>query len=373
MITQHLSVDSKSPIPLVVQLSSQVAWLIARGEVSEGERLPPIRDLAEVLGINFNTVRAAYKQLEADGLVLTQRGRGTSVLSYQRERHLANKAGTRSFTIGVIIPTHLEFYAPFLNALDSASTDPSLLFICVAHQDPARGLSYLDQLVAKNVDGIIVAGDMVPPEIEAGINGQPPIVFADFPGAPGPSVLFDHEKGSALATAHVLEHGHRRIGFIAPPRELPSAAPKYAGYERALAQAGVALRAELIETTPDFAVESGHRGALRLLDRDDPPTAIVAASDSLAIGTIRAARELGVSIPEELALVGNDNIASAGDTAPPLTTIMAPAAELGSRSIGVLEQLIAGQPLEHAAITLGTRLVVRQSCGCQPAHELVTP
>lgn len=368
MITQHLSVDSQSPIPLVTQLSSQVAWLIARGEVSEGELLPPIRGLAKVLGINFNTVRAAYKQLEADGLVAIQRGRGTTVLSYQRERDLASKASTRSFTIGVIIPTHLEFYAPFLNALDSASTDPSLLFICVAHQDPERGLRYLDQLVAKNVDGIIVAGAMVPAEIEAGINGQPPIVFADYPGAPGPSVLFDHEQGSALATAHMLEHGHRRIGFIAPPRELPSAAPKYAGYERALAQAGVALRAQLIETAPDFAVESGHRGALRLLDRDDPPTAIVAASDSLAIGTIRAARELGVSIPEELALVGNDNIASASDTAPPLTTIMAPAAELGSRSIGMLEQLIAGQPLEHAAITLGTRLVVRQSCGCQPAH-----
>jgi DNA-binding LacI/PurR family transcriptional regulator len=166
----------------------------------------------------------------------------------------------------------------------------------------------------------------------------------------------------------MLEHGHRRIGFIAPPRELPSAAPKYAGYERALAEAGVTLRAELIETTPDFAVESGHRSALRLLAWDDPPTAIVAASDSLAIGTIRAARELAVPIPEELALIGNDNIASASDTAPPLTTIMAPAAELGSRSIGMLEQLMAGEPLEHAASTLGTRLVVRQSCGCQPKH-----
>ena len=368
MITQHLSVDSQSPIPLVAQLTSQVAWLIARGEVREGERLPPIRSLAEVLGINFNTVRAAYKKLEADGLVVTQRGRGTLVLGYQRERHLTRKKSTRTFTIGVIIPTHLDFYTPFLNALDSASKDPSLLFICVAHQDPARGLRYLDQLVAKSVDGIIVAGAMVPPEIEVGIDGQPPIVFADFPGAPGPSVLFDHEEGSALATAHMLEHGHRRIGFIGPPRELPAAAPKYVGYERALAHAGVALEAELIEVAPDFAVESGHRTALRLLGRDDPPTAIVAASDSLAIGTIRAARELGVSIPEELALVGNDNIASAGDTAPPLTTIMAPAAELGSRSIGMLEELIAGQTLENAAVTLDTRLIVRQSCGCQPVR-----
>ena len=364
MITDHLRVDPQSPIPLVAQLSSQLEWLIARGEVIEGERLPPIRGLAQMLGINFNTVRAAYKQLEADGLVLTQRGRGTTVLGYQRERHLASRASTRSFTIGVIIPTHLEFYAPFLSALDSASADPSLLFICVADQDPSKGLRYLDQLVAKGVDGVIVAGAMVPSEVETGIEGHPPIVFADFPGAPGPSVVFDHDQGSALATGHMLEHGHRRVGFIAPPRELPSAAPKYAGYERALVAAGVDLEAELIESTPDFAVESGQRGALRLLDRDDPPTAIVAASDSLAIGTIRAAREVGISIPEELALIGNDNIASSRDTAPPLTTIVAPAAELGSRSIGMLEQLIAGQPLEHSVITLGTRLVIRQSCGC---------
>ncbi|MFN2319006.1 MAG: LacI family DNA-binding transcriptional regulator [Dermatophilaceae bacterium] len=351
----------------MAQLRSQVAWLIARGEVSEGERLPPIRDLATALGVNLNTVRAAYKRLEADGLVTTQRGRGTTVLSYQRARHLAGKPSTRSFTIGAIIPTHLEFYAPFLNALDSDSTDPSLLFICVAHQDPAKGSRYLDQLVAKNVDGIIVAGAMIPAEIATGINGQLPLVFADFPGAPGPSVLFNHEQGSALATAHMLEHGHRRIGFIAPPRDMPPAAPKYTGYERALAQAGLDARAELIETAPDFAVESGHRSALRLLTQDDPPTAIVAASDSLAIGTIRAARELAIPIPDKLALVGNDNIASASDTAPPLTTIDAPAAELGRRAIGMLEQLIAGQPLEHTTITLDTRLIVRQSCGCQPA------
>ncbi len=368
MITQHLSVDSHSPIPLVAQLHSQVAWLIARGELTEGEHLPPIRGLAEMLGINFNTVRAAYKQLEADGLVATRRGRGTTVLGYERGRHVASKPTTRSFTIGVIIPTHLEFYAPFLNALDSASTDPSLLFICVAHQDQANGLRYLDQLVAKNVDGVIVAGAMVPPEINAGINGLPPIVFADYPGAPGPSVLFDHEQGSALATAHLLEHGHRRIGFIAPPRQLPSAAPKYAGYERALTQAGVTIQADLIETATDFAVESGHRSALQLLTRNVPPTAIVAASDSLAIGTIRAARELAISIPDELALIGNDNIASASDTAPPLTTIVAPAAELGSRAIGMLEQLMAGEPLEHGSIVLDTHLVVRQSCGCHPAH-----
>ena len=92
MIPRHLSLDPHSPVPLVAQLRTQVAWLIARGEVSEGDRLPPIRDLAKALGVNLNTVRAAYKRLEADGLVTTQRGRGTTVLSYQRARHLAARS-----------------------------------------------------------------------------------------------------------------------------------------------------------------------------------------------------------------------------------------------------------------------------------------
>ena len=147
------------------------------------------------------------------------------MLSYQRERDLASKASTRSFTIGVIDSHPSRVLRPVSQCARLGLNRSLSLVHLYTHQDPARGLSYLDQLVAKNVDGIIVAGAMVPSEIEAGINGQPPIVFADFPGAPGPSVLFDHEQGSALATAHMLEHGHRRIGFIAPPRELPSAAP----------------------------------------------------------------------------------------------------------------------------------------------------
>jgi DNA-binding LacI/PurR family transcriptional regulator len=364
-ITKHLGVDRQSAVPMAAQLTAQVAWLIVRGEVGEGENLPPIRRLAETLGIDFNTVRAAYKKLESDGLVSTQRGRGTMVLGYDPGRHAATRLRTRSFTIGVIIPEHLEFYGPFLNALDSASTDPSLLFICVAQGDPAKGLDYLNQLVAKNVDGIIVAGAMVPAGIAVGDAGLPPIVFTDYPDAPGPSVLFDHERGSALATTHLFEHGHRRIGFIAPLRQNPAVEPKYAGYELALTENGIAVEEELIAIASGFSIESGHHAAIELLSQSDPPTAIAAASDSLAIGTIRAARELGISIPGDLALAGNDDITTAGETDPPLTTVVASAKDSGTCAIGMLERLIAGQSLADTTVTLDTRLVVRRSCGCQ--------
>jgi DNA-binding LacI/PurR family transcriptional regulator len=362
MVTEHLRVDRDSASPLAAQLAAQVAWLIARGELQEGDRLPPIRLLADSLDINFNTVRAAYKRLEADGLVVPRRGLGTTVRRYHRERRVKDHGRARTFAIGVIIPAHLEFYVPFLNALESTSTDPSLLFICVAQQDPQRGLGYLDQLVAKNVDGIVVAGAMVPPDIE--VSSLPPVVFADFPGAPGPSVLFDHERASALAVTHLIEHGHRQVGFIAPPSDLPPVSPKYAGYKRALSRAGLAFREELVEVTPDFAVESGEDAARRLLTRADRPSAIAAASDSLAVGALRAARQLGMGVPDDFALVGNDNIASSADTAPPLTTVAAPADQLGRYAIEMLEQLIAGRHLSPSTVTLETELVVRRSCGC---------
>lgn len=356
-------VDPSAPASINAQLRSQLEWLIARGVVSEGDQLPAIRGFAEHLGVNFNTLRGVYKQLEHDGYVLSERGRGTTVLNYRQARGRTVRTASRSFSVGVIIPTHLEFYTPFLNALDSSSSDPSLLFICVADRDPNRGLSYMDQLIAKQVDGVIVAGEMVPDDIDMA-RISTPTVFADYPGAPGPCVLFDHEQGSFLATAHLLEHGHRRVGFVTPPLGSPSVEPKHRGFLRATRAAGLTESDVIIETADDFGVEPGYASGLRLLSRRDRPTGVATASDSLAIGVLRAARELGIAVPDELAVVGNDNIASGQDTAPPLTTVDAPAAQLGSESIIMLEQLIAGHDLQQHVVTLATHLVPRRSCGC---------
>ncbi len=363
MISRHLRVDPTSQLPIVAQLANQVTWLIARRELSEGEMLPPIRALADELGINFNTVRAAYKQLEANGLVTTQRGRGTTVLGYERRHHAATSR-VRSFTIGVIVPTHNAFYVPFLNALETASTDPSLLFVCVAQENPLKGLHYVDQLVAKDVDGIIIAGAMVPRNTP--LPRYPPIVFADYPNAPGPAVVINHEEGIAVATQHLLEHGHTRLGFVAPPRDLPNVAPKYTGFERALQTKVEPKPVGLIEATPDFTLESGYRSATQLLTRADPPTGIVAASDTLALGAVEAARELNVAIPHDVALVSSDDMTMSRYLNPPLTSVHVPPAHLGTETMVMIQALIAHKPLAPNRLILNTQLVVRQSCGHHP-------
>jgi len=359
-MTHSIQIDESSPLPLHAQVADQVAWLIATGGFTEGDLLPPVRQLAEQLGINFNTVRAAYKQLETDGLVEVRRGKGTTVLGDRRG--LVRRPGTRTFTIGVIVPGHTMFYIPFLDALESPD-DPSLLFVCNARQNREFAGWYLDQLVAKHVDGILVISTLVrPTEVDLSDPRLPPIVFADYPDAPGPRVLFDHRLGSEIATRHMIEHGHERIGFIAATEALPNVAPKYEGYRDAMAAAGLEPGPEVVAA--DFSIEPGAAAAREMLELPDPPTAIVFATDNHAIGGMRTAKELGIAIPGDLALIGNDDIFLADLLQPSLSSVSVPVAEMGEQSISILRALIAGEGVVDDEIVLAPSLVARQSCGC---------
>ena len=184
-VHQYLRVDPDASLPIATQISQQIAWLIASEQIKEGDKLPPVRELADSLEINFHTVRAAYLQLEADGLVATRRGARTTVLAYDRQRLAANVPDLPTFTIGVLIPNYGSYYGPFLQGLRDAVQDtPWLLFICDTDAYSRHVARYMDQLVAKNVDGVIVTHFEQPyvSELKAILspsNVLPPIVYAD--------------------------------------------------------------------------------------------------------------------------------------------------------------------------------------------------
>jgi DNA-binding LacI/PurR family transcriptional regulator len=361
-----LRVDPKAPLPLATQLSQQLCWLIASGELSPGDHLPPIRQLAGELGINLHTVRAGYQQLEADGLVSTRQGRRATVLPYDRVKVAARAPDVLSSTIGVIIPAFASFYGPMLDGIESTAAERSaMVFICNAHGSTKSVVAYLDRLTARQVDGIIVAFDFLPPGTVLPVPGQrPAIVSVDYPGAPGPSVEFDLEGAALQATAHLIEHGHQRIGYLTPPPHTANLAPKNAGYHRALDDAGRIPDPGLIAKSVDFSIEAGHQAAIQLLDQPDPPTGIVAATDFLAIGAMHACTSLGLDIPGDIALVGIDDIDMAAIVRPALTTVALPAQEAGIRAATMLQELIAGQTPEPSHLVLDTHLIIRESCGC---------
>jgi LacI family transcriptional regulator len=372
-ISQYLRIDRDSALPLRVQLAEQLRWLIVRGQASVGDRLPPVRQLADELGINMHTARAAYQELSRAGLITSRPGAGTTVSAYDPERLSNSVADIPSFTIGVIVPSLEEFYTPMLEAIEDALQEgPTMLVVCNTREDSGKAAWYVDQLVARGTDGIIlIAQDQHDPSGVPipRIPGFPPIVVVDWPTAPDPVVFFDMEGAGHQAAAHLIEHGHERIGVITPPMARPSIADTHTGIHQALSDSSLTLQSEYVAHVPDFSTQSGIGGAAQLLAFDPPPTAILALGDQLAIGVIQAANSHGLNIPTDLALVSFGDIAVAPYLDPPLTTVHQDAAAAGMAATQVLFQLINDETPDATRISLPTTLIARRSCGC-PAKPI---
>jgi DNA-binding LacI/PurR family transcriptional regulator len=358
-----LQVDPDASTPLATQISQQLSWLIVSGALREGDELPPVQQLADELGINIHTVRAGYQQLAASDLVSLGRGRRARVLKYDRTNQPMSGVRIPTYAIGVIVPEFVPFYAPLLAGIEAeAAEQPAMVFVANARENREMALMYLDRLIAKEVDGIVVAAALFDSESSLPPAGQPPIVYVDAPGAAGPTIEFDLEGSQYLATGHLIQHGHRRIGYITPPLELPNVAPKLAGHTRALQEAGIDTDDQLILETRDFEIGSGQQAAEVLLNLPDRPTAIAAASDSLAIGTYQAARSRNLAIPEDLAVVGNDNTDLSALVDPGLTTVSLPTNKAGRLAVKTIQQIKTGD-LHQNRVVLDVELVIRDSCG----------
>jgi len=271
-----------------------------------------------------------------------------------------------TFIVGVIIPAFGPFYRPFLDGIEDAAGDhPPILLVGSAREDVGRGLRYLDRLLARNVDGVIVASPILPEkEARSRHRAFPRMVFADWPGGPEPAIDLDLEAATFLGTRHLLEHGHSRIGLIAPDRFWPNVSPRYTGYEKALHASGLEADPGLQAVTPDFAVTSGRAAADHLLHLPRPPSALVTVGDVLAVGAYQAAHRLRRRIPRDLAIIGGDG---SPDLVldPSLTTAALPAQEMGTQAMEMLQAVMAGRSPRPRRRILQPRLVVGESCGCR--------
>jgi LacI family transcriptional regulator len=178
-----------------------------------------------------------------------------------------------------------------------------------------------------------------------------------------PAVMADNQQGGYLATDHLVQLGHRRIGFIARPEELSHSQGRMMGYMEALENAGVPFDAALV-CEGGFRFESGKRAVWKLLDSEDPPTAIFAYNDIMAIGALRGAHERGLCVPDDFSVVGFDDIAQASFTCPALTTVFQDKFNMGKQATNLLIKLIEKQDLiEEELSPLEVYLVVRESTG----------
>jgi LacI family transcriptional regulator len=190
-----------------------------------------------------------------------------------------------------------------------------------------------------------------------------PLVVIDPVAQPGPdvpSVGATNWAGGLAATEHLVGLGHRRIAVIGGPATFLCSRARIDGYRAALEQAGLTGAPELVRYG-DFHHVGGYQAALELLALPDPPTAIFAGSDEQALGTIEAARQLGLSVPDQLSVVGFDDLPVARWSSPPLTTVHQPLAQMGKLAARMVQTLLERQPLDHHRVELATQLVVRSS------------
>lgn len=367
-IYPFIQIDTTADIPLVTQLTQKITWLIASGELKPGDHLPPIRHMADGLGINMHTVRAAYQRLEADLLVSMRSKLGTVVLHHEPGAFKDDRSGYSSFLIGIILPAPTPVFNTYLEGISQAASEFRLLpIICYTYDNPHLTDRYLNQLLAKNVDGFIVTSTSSDKFVEnpALIDTFPATIFVDTPDIPRNSLLFDSEKASFLATSHLLEHGYKEVGLITPPLDWANVAQCHTGYQQALAEYNLPFNPDWMMEVPDFSQKSGYEGALELMKRGNPPRSLYIISDLLAIGAIQAFQGGGLSVPGKVAIASYNDIAQAALFKPALTSASLPAYEMGLRAVNLLNDLLGGGKPSPEPFRLSTSLVIRESCGCQ--------
>jgi len=330
-----------------------------------------VRQLAEHLAISVNTVRSVYQALEANGLTATRHGAGTRVLERDARPLAQIAAEMRSHTVGVILPSLANpFYHPFLDGVEAvAHRDLTMLFVCNTHDDPCMAARYYAQMASKQVDGIIIASHNTAelvhaPGDEPG-GGEPLLttVTVDWPGCSGPSVLLDLEDAGYQGTRHLLAHGHRRVGLLTVDTEAANVGLVNMGYRRALGDLRIEADTALIAAAPGFDMASGQASLLQLLGLAQPPTAVFAIADTLALGALAEIKIAGLRVPGDLALAGFNDIPTVALVDPPLTSVAAPVREMGAQAMRMLQEQISGRPLAQMHVVLPVALMVRASCG----------
>ena len=360
--------DPRSGVGIAVQIRTRIAFLIADGELAPGDRLPPVRDLARHLGVNVNTVRSAYTKLDADGLVRTRHGVGTVVLAAGVESPHTGALSLGVNTVAVLIGGLNPFYLSLLRGIeDVAAEQGTLVLVTDTRDSPTLAEAMLRRLIARGVDGIVavsVGGIATGQEPDRENGGRvPPIVYVDQPDRTGHVLLFDAHGAGYAATRHLREHGYEKIGIVTAPLSWPNVREVYEGYVQAVEEADGRLSPALVVEVGEFTVDAGRAGLERLLELPDPPSAVFAAGETLALGVLQEARSRGIDVPADLAITGYTDSPAAALVAPPLTMVSVPAREIGIQAMQTLAELIRGKKLRTRHKVLDVELVVRESCG----------
>ncbi|MFY9176774.1 MAG: LacI family DNA-binding transcriptional regulator [Caldicoprobacterales bacterium] len=291
-------------------------------------------------------------------------------LNYRPNAIAKSLAGGKSHTIALLIPSITnDFYTQICEVIEEKLEEKGYhTYLCNTRRNVEKESRYVESLIARQVDGVIFSPTRVKPQDnqvnldnidKLRKNGIAVVAFgSQFKGVS--QIYINTYKGAFDATRYLISLGHKRIGFI-DGLSAGTRKSRRRGYIKALEESGIGFDPWLV-TAGNLQMEDGYACAYKLLSLENPPTAILAANNLMAIGVLKAARDKGLNVPGNLSVIGFDDSLLSKVVDPSLTVIKQPLKEIGEAAVNLLMNQLEGNQ-KHETIQLETRIVRRQSCG----------
>ncbi len=335
-----------------------------------------IKDVAKRANVSITTVSHIINKTRYVSDELTERvNKAMEELDYHPNSLARGLRSGKTKTIGLVIPDiSNQFFAEISRKIEDRGFENGYsVILCNTNDSPQKEKTYIDVLLAKKVEGIIFISTIVESNnIDKVMEFNIPTVVVDriIKDIKSDTVLVNNSKGGYTATKYLLDLGHRRIGCIEGPSPITPSAQRVEGYRQALQEEGIKIDPDLI-VTGDFRYESGNKAMRELLALPNPPTAVFACNDMMALGAIQAINDSGMNIPNDISVIGFDNIPFSETIYPTLTTMAQPIYEIANLIVDLLISRIklhqqrirtSEQTPEYRHVVFETKLIERDSC-----------
>ncbi|MGC9400048.1 MAG: LacI family DNA-binding transcriptional regulator [Anaerolineae bacterium] len=326
-----------------------------------------IMDVAQEAGVSYSTVsRVVNNKDVVDERTRARVLKAIDKLGYVANRQARSLAGGSSQVIGLLVrDLGTGYIGEIIRGIDDELVRAQYdLMLYTTHRRRTEESAYVTMMTQGMADGLLLVLPRQPEAYLASLNERNfPYVLIDHQGIARdePAVAAENWEGGFMATEYLIQLGHRRIGFITGNMKMGCAQDRLAGYRAALEHYGIPVDEALIQEG-NFFQPDGYAGGEALLNLAAPPTAIFASNDVMAFGVMEAVRDRGLKIPDDISVVGFDDIPQAASVHPPLTTVRQPLEEMGRVAARNLLALIEDPNHPTERVELPTDLIIRQSC-----------
>ncbi|HPP30517.1 MAG TPA: GntR family transcriptional regulator [bacterium] len=362
---KQLLIEFEEVVPKYYQIEKHIKALIFSGKLKTGDKIPPEEILSKQLNVNRGTVAKAINRLVNEGVLYRKRGKGTFITPYKMKK---------TKTLAVVL-YHIDnpFYSKIVKGIEKTASEKGYhLILCNSLGDEEKEQQYVERLIDEGkVDGFLLCPknlNLTSPIFEILEERNIPVVV--FPQASRKEnrhnisyVISDDNKGACNAVRYLIRLGHRKIGFVADKdwKSEISGINRWNGYKKAMEENKIEVNPEYIIEASGVEIEDGWNLAAEKLETIKKFTALFCTGDMLAIGILKKLKEEGIKVPEEISIVGFDNIDMAGYPDIQLTTVEQPTYLIGQKATEILIEHIEGRIKDTVHILLPTKLIIRKT------------